>query len=101
MPDEIFENCTVSYYSRIYGAKDADRNPTARACRHCPDLGLFQGWPSRPLLDSYRGTIFLPFLSVLTAPGAPHSTLVQSSICDDAPERALYITGKKKNPCTV
>ena len=31
---------------------------TARACRHRPDLGLFQGWPSRPLLASYRDTWF-------------------------------------------
>ena len=28
MPDEILESCTVSYYSRIYGAKGTDRMAT-------------------------------------------------------------------------
>ena len=30
----------------------------------------------------------------------PHSTLVHSSICDDAPERVMHITRKKKRKCT-
>ena len=28
MPEEILESCTVSYYSRIYSAKGADRMAT-------------------------------------------------------------------------
>ena len=55
------------------------------------------GGPSRPLLASYRSTLFYPFLSVLTATGVPHSTLVHSSMCDDAPERTLHTNRKEKN----
>ena len=68
---------------------------TAIACRHRPDLGIFQGGPSRPLLASYRH--LSRFYLFLTARGAPHSTHVHSSICDDAPERALHISRKKNS----
>ena len=35
MPDGILESCTLSYYSRIYDAKGADRMPTLVQSDQC------------------------------------------------------------------
>ena len=40
-PDEIFKYCTVSYYSRINGAKDADRNATLVQSNQCSKVIWF------------------------------------------------------------
>ena len=69
--------------------------PATRVCRHSANLGDLQGRAARSLLDITE-ECFYPFLNrfyqFLTTPQM-HLVNIQ---CDNAPERALYLTGEEE-----